>query len=119
MVAKRLKEIEDVIMSDPIMTEIFVQNDQLVNESSIVRNPRLANTLEMLPRDENILYDNSEVGADMITMLTGEKQYITFNDLSNYNVREEVPTMTTYNGIFLSTMRVLIIVDLCVFDMRF
>lgn len=61
------------------MNQIFLDsNGELVKEGSIIKNPQLANTLDLLSKKENVFYIDGQIGIDLVDELT-EQVNIYFN----------------------------------------
>ena len=54
------------------MREIFLDdtNGSVVQEGSVIKNPMLANTLELLTKQENVFYLEGPVGSELVDELS-------------------------------------------------
>lgn len=78
--ASNLKKLnlENDIKSSPRLAEIFLNsNGSLVQEGEIIKNLKLADTLELLTKQEDALYDG-DLGSHLVNELDDEKVMINF-----------------------------------------
>ena len=52
-----LKEIEQLIKSDPLMSEIYLIKGEVAKENDIIRNERLASAMQSLVNSEREFYE--------------------------------------------------------------
>lgn len=64
--ATELEKIKDKVKKDPILAEMYLdKNGMLVKQNAIIKNERLANTLENLIKNEADFYDG-EMGSNIV-----------------------------------------------------
>ncbi|CAF0962504.1 unnamed protein product [Brachionus calyciflorus] len=97
-------DVENDIKKDSLLKEMFLDaGGNLVTEGAIVKNPKLADTLEQLAKKETIFYQG-EIGKEMINTLQHKSDLpITFNDLSSYSAQETSPNILHYKDFILMT----------------
>lgn len=87
----------DEIKNDPYMADVFLKsNGELVKENDLVKNERLAKSIESL-RDGEDPYEN-DIAASIVA-----KSELTANDLRNYKSQSDKISKTNYNDFVLLT----------------
>ncbi|KAL5277598.1 hypothetical protein ACFFRR_002681 [Megaselia abdita] len=91
---------EKRIMDEPSMREVFVnpKTNKIWEEGDIITRPKLAETLEIIAKDGADAFYKGDLGkrfADDVKALGG---HITMEDLHNYHIKWEVPTVAQLQG---------------------
>lgn len=107
ILADHLKKLdfEKDILSDPIMSEIFLKDGKLVKENDRIKNPRMAKTLKMLNGNNNAAYEiyGGDLSNSIINQLGSESQ-LKNDDFKKYQVDySNTDAMTSYNDFILMT----------------
>lgn len=66
---KELDLVED-IKNNPQMAKVYLKaNESLVVEGDTIKNPDLADTIELLAKKENIFYEDGDLGNNLVKEL--------------------------------------------------
>ena len=86
------------VEENPVAASIYTNDDLPLELGDVIKNPQMADALELLIEDGDEAFYNGPIGEALIEANNAAGGIMTMEDLQNYNVRELEPVTGTYKG---------------------
>ena len=93
----------EALRKSPAASAIFLQNNEVPELDYLVKQPDLANTLELIAEKGNAGFYNGLVAEKMVEGIRKANGIWTLDDLADYNAKERQPVRGNYRGIDITT----------------
>ena len=92
-----IKLIEPILLFDKAGQELYSNNNSIMKEGDIFKNPQFANFLNtVIKKGYKYFYEGS--GLDLILSHCGKDSFLTKNGFQKYQVKKRVPLAINYKG---------------------
>jgi len=88
----------DVLRQSPDAAKIFLHNNQVPQLGYVIKQPDLANTLELIAKDSENSFYRGKFAKNLIEGVRQAKGIWTIHDLKGYRVKERQPLRSNYKG---------------------
>ena len=93
----------EVLRQSPAAAAIFLQNNDVPEIGYVIKQPDLANTLELIATKGNDGFYHGELAKKMVEGVQAAKGIWSMEDLAKYRVVERQPIRGSYRGIAITT----------------
>ncbi len=91
--------IAPILLSNPCARDVFAPEGRLLEAGETLYNPALADALEALAMQGDIVFTRGEIGQAMLAQSKDQGGHLTEEDLSGYEVRWRQPLLRRYRGL--------------------
>ena len=91
------------LRASPGAAAVFLQNNEVPALGYVVKQPDLANTLELIATNGNAGFYGGALATKMVEGVKAAKGIWSIDDLNGYNIVERRPVRGTYKGITITT----------------
>ena len=93
----------NVLRQSPAAAKIFLDNNEVPQLGYLIKQPDLANTLELIARDEKENFYQGKFAKNLVAGVRHANGIWTTEDLLNYQVKERNPIRGTYKNITITS----------------
>lgn len=103
VLAKKLKEFEDVVVKDPGLAATYTQQGKVVEENELITRKNLARTLEVISRDPESFY-SGELAERFVAFINQTGNYVAPDDFRRYRAVATAPLVYSVGALTVSTL---------------
>jgi len=93
----------EALRASPGAAAVFLQNNEVPELGYVIKQPDLANTLELLAREGNDGFYRGSLAKKIVDGVHAAKGIWSLDDLASYNIVERRPIRGSYHGINITT----------------